>query len=123
MADNQSQYAARLTPEPNETPEQFIARLQEQLRLKTEESEAKDNIIDTQTEQLAAANAQGAAALSVITVDKKRYQVLAGKFSLDDKVILHTDLKADAKLAKEVVTKFPGLVQLLPDAPKAEAKA
>jgi hypothetical protein len=112
VADNQPQ-----------TPEQLIAQLQEQLRLKTEESEAKDNIIDTQTEQLAAANAQGATSLSVITVDKKRYQVLAGQFSLDDKVIQHTDLKTDAKLAKEVVTKFPGLVQLLPDAPKAEAKA
>jgi hypothetical protein len=119
VADNQSQHAARITPEPNETNEQFIARLQEQLRLKTEESEAKDNIIDTQTEQLAAANAQGATSLSVITVDKKRYQVLAGQFSLDDKVIQHTELKTDTKLAKEVVTKFPGLVQLLPDAPKA----
>lgn len=108
-------------PEPNETPEQFIARLQEQLRLKTEESQAKDAIIDTQTDQLAAANAQGATSLSVIVVDKKRYQVLAGQFSLEDKVIQHTDLKTDAKLAKEVVSKYPDLVQLLPEEPKAKA--
>lgn len=112
MADN--------TPQ---TPEQLIAHLQEQLRLKTEESEAKDAIIDTQTDQLAAANAQGATSLSVIVVGKKRYQVLAGQFSIDDKVITHTDLKADAKLAKEVVEKYPDLVQLLADEPKAEAKA
>lgn len=95
------------------TPEQHIAQLVEQLRQKDQELEAKDNIIATQDEQLVAANAQGATALSVITHGKKHYQVLAGKFSIDGKVLTHTDLKADKELAKLVVEKYPGLVKEL----------
>ncbi|MGI4760933.1 MAG: hypothetical protein ACRYF0_09520 [Janthinobacterium lividum] len=100
------------------TPEQHVAQLVEQLRQKDLELEAKDNIIATQDEQLVAANAQGASALSVITHGKKHYQVLAGRFSIDGKVITHTELKADPALVKVVVEKYPGLVQEL-----AEKKA
>ena len=101
--------------------EERFALLEKQLADKTAESEAQAQIIAKQDEQLAAANAQGAGALSVVTHGGKNYQVLAGQFSLDEKVIQHTDLKTDAKLAKQVVTEFPGLVQLLPDEPKAKA--
>ena len=105
MADNQNP----------QTPEQRIAQLVEELRLKEQELEAKDNIIATQDEQLVAANAQGAAALSVITHGKKHYQVLAGRFSIDGKVTTHAELKADPTLVKLVVEKYPGLVQELPE--------
>lgn len=95
------------------TPEQQVAQLVEELRQKNLELEAKDNIITAQDEQLAAANAQGATALSVITHNKKNYQVLAGKFSIDGKEYTHTDVKADKELTKLVVEKYPGLVQVL----------
>ena len=97
--------------------EERYALLEAQLKQQAEESAAKDAVIAAQDEQLAAANAQGANALSVITHEKQRYQVLAGKFSLDDKVITHAELKGNSELIALVVEKYPDLVQLIPDAP------
>jgi nitroreductase len=102
--------------------EQRFAQLEAQLKQQAEESAAKDAVIAAQDLQLAAANAQGAGSLSVITHDEKHYQVLAGKFSLDDKVITHSELKGNAELIALVVEKYPDLVQLIPAAPVA-AKA
>lgn len=102
--------------------EQRFALLEAELNKAKEESAAKDAVISAQDEQLAAANAQGANSLSVIIHEKQRYQVLAGKFSLDDKVITHSELKGNAELIALVVEKYPDLVQLIPDAP-ATAKA
>lgn len=104
------------------TPAQQIAELQALLKKSQEESTAKDAVIEAQDEQLAAANAQGANALSVVIHEKKRYQVLAGQFSIDDKVIKHTDLKADAELVAKLVEEKSPLLQLI-ETPKAEAKA
>jgi hypothetical protein len=98
-----------------QTPEQRIAQLVEELRLKNLESEAKDAVIESQEEKLAAARAQGLGSLSVITHKKKRYQVLAGQFSLEGKTITHDQLATDAELAKLVVEKYPGLVLELAD--------
>jgi hypothetical protein len=98
--------------------EERFALLEAQFNKATEESAAKDAIIAGQEVQLAAANAQGAGALSVVSHAGKHYQVLAGKFSLDDKVIIHTDLKADAELvAKLVEEKSPLLLPI--ETPKA----
>jgi hypothetical protein len=93
--------------------EDRFALLEAQYKQATEESAAKDAVIAAQDLQLTAANAQGASSLSVVTHDEKHYQVLAGKFSLDDKVITHTELKTNPELVKRVVEEFPGLVQLL----------
>jgi len=95
------------------TLEQRFALLEAELQKNKEESAAKDAVIAAQDLQLAAANAQGAGALSVVTHEDKHYQVLAGKFSLDDKVITHAELKANPELVKRVVEEFPGLVQLI----------
>jgi hypothetical protein len=104
------------------TPEQLIADLQEQLKKVTEESEAKDNIIETQGEQLTAAQAQGAGQLSVVTHDKQTYQVLAGQFSLDDQVIKHHELKGKPELVKKLVEEKSPLLQLLKKEEKAAKK-
>lgn len=101
------------------TLEERYALLEAQLKQQAQESAAKDAVIAAQDEQLAAANAQGANALSVITHEKQRYQVLAGKFSLDDKVITHAELKGNSELIALVVEKYPDLVQLIPDASAA----
>ena len=93
--------------------EERFAQLEAQFKKASEESAAKDAVIAAQDVQLAAANAQGAGALSVVSHEGKHYQVLAGKFSLDDKVITHAELKANPELVKRVVEKFPGLVQLI----------
>ena len=85
------------------TPAQQIAALKkqlaeqakehgDQLRAQLEESAAKDAIIEATAEQLAAATAQGASALSVVTHEKQRYQVLAGQFTIDGKLVKHTEL-------------------------------
>jgi hypothetical protein len=101
------------------TPAQQIAELQALLKKANEESAAKDNIIATQDEQLAAANAQGAGALSVVIHEKKRYQVLAGQFSIDDKVITHTELKTNAELVAKLVKEESPLLLLLEE-PKSD---
>ena len=101
--------------------EERFALLQAQFNKANEESAAKDAVIAAQDVQLAAANAQGAGALSVVTHDDKHYQVLAGKFSLDDKVITHAELKTDPELLKRVVEKYPSLLQLIEVKPAAKA--
>jgi len=102
--------------------EERFAQLEKQFQQATQESAAKDAIIAGQEVQLAAANAQGAGALSVVSHEGKHYQVLAGKFSLDDKVITHTELKADAELVAKLVEEKSPLLKLI-ETPKAEAKA
>ena len=102
--------------------EERFAQLEAQFNKATEESAAKDAVIAAQDVQLAAANAQGAGALSVVSHAGKHYQVLAGKFSLDDKVIKHTDLKTDAELVAKLVEEKSSLLQLI-ETPKAAAKA
>jgi hypothetical protein len=102
--------------------EERFALLEAQYNKAAEESAAKDAIIAGQEVQLAAANAQGAGALSVVSHEGKHYQVLAGKFSLDDKVVTHVDLKTDAELVAKLVEDKSPLLQLI-EAPKAEAKA
>jgi beta-phosphoglucomutase-like phosphatase (HAD superfamily) len=101
------------------TPEQELEALKSHVAQLVEEARAKDAIIEGQDEQLAAAKLQGAGALSVVTYKKQRYQVLAGKFSLDDKVITHLELAANAELVKKLVEEKSGLLQLIPDAEKA----
>lgn len=96
-----------------------ISNLQKQLSDKASESEAKDAIISKQEEQLAEANAQGAGALSVVTHDKQRYQVLAGQFSLDNQVIKHHELKTRPELVKRLVEEESPLLQRLEDKPSA----
>ena len=111
------------------TPAQEIAALKKQLadqakthgdelRSVKDESSAKDAIVEAQAKQLAAAKAQGAGQLSVVTHEDKHYQVLAGQFSLDGKVITHDQLAESPELVKQVVEQYPGLVQLLEE--KAE---
>jgi hypothetical protein len=100
--------------------EERFAQLEAQFKQATQESAAKDAVIAAQDVKLAAANAQGANALSVVTHEGKCYQALAAKFSLDNKVITHTDLKENAELVKRVVEEFPDLLQLIPDAKAAE---
>jgi len=95
------------------TLEERFALLEKQLADQTAESAAKDAVIEAQDLALKAANAQGASALTVFTHEKKAYQVLAGQFSLEGKIITHEQLKADAELAQLVVEKYPDLVQLL----------
>jgi len=106
---------------PNEalSLEQRFALLEAQYNKATQESAAKDAVIAAQDVQLAAANAQGAGALSVVSHEGKNYQVLAGKFSLDDKVIKHTDLKTDAELVATLVKEKSPLLKLI-ETPKAE---
>jgi hypothetical protein len=105
-----------------QTPEEIIADLQARLQKATEESEAKDNIIETQGEQLSAAQAQGAGQLSVVTHDKQRYQVLAGKFSIDDVVVNHHELKGKPELVKQLVEEKSPLLQLIPKEEKPAKK-
>ena len=105
-----------------QTPEEIIADLKAKLQQVTEESEAKDNIIETQGEQLSAAQAQGQGQLSVVTHDKQRYQVLAGKFSFDDVVIHHHELKDKPELVKQLVEKESPLLQLIPKEEKPAKK-
>jgi hypothetical protein len=100
------------------TPEQRIAQLEAALKLSNDEKEAQAQIIATQEEQLAAANAQGAGALSVVTHAGKQYQVLAGQFSLDDNVIKHHELKAKPELVAKLVEEKSPLLQLLDEAKK-----
>jgi hypothetical protein len=95
------------------TPAQQIAELKALLQKVNEESAAKDAVIEAQDEQLAAANAQGASALSVVTYEKQRYQVLAGKFSLDNEVIEHHELKSKPELVKQLVEDKSPLLQLI----------
>jgi Holliday junction resolvasome RuvABC DNA-binding subunit len=102
-------------PQPK-TSEEIIAELTAKLKQVTEESDAKDSIIETQDEQLKAANAQGASALSVVTYKKQQYQVLAGKFSIDDKVVQHHELKANPDLVKKLVEEKSPLLQLIEEA-------
>lgn len=102
--------------------EERFAQLEAQYKQATEESAAKDAVIAAQDQQLVAANAQGAHALSVVSHENKHYQVLAGQFSIDDKVITHSQLKADAELVAKLVEEKSPLLQLI-EAPKAEAKA
>lgn len=104
------------------TPEQIIADLETRLKQVTDESEAKDSIIETQGEQLSAAQAQGAGQLSVVSHDKQRYQVLAGKFSLDDEVIHHHELKGKPELVKQLVEEKSPLLQLIPKEEKPAKK-
>ncbi|MGI4833296.1 MAG: hypothetical protein ACRYFK_07525 [Janthinobacterium lividum] len=100
------------------TPDQKrIAELEEIIKRTADESAAKDEVIAKQDEQLAAANAQGAGALSVVTHAGKNYQVLAGQFSLDDNVIKHHELKAKPELVAKLVEDKSPLLQLL-DEPK-----
>ncbi|MGI4867072.1 MAG: hypothetical protein ACRYFZ_24355 [Janthinobacterium lividum] len=99
--------------------EERFAQLEAQYNKATQESAAKDAVIAAQDVQLAAANAQGAGALSVVSHEGKHYQVLAGKFSLDDKVIKHTDLKADVELVAKLVEEKSPLLQLI-ETPKAD---
>ena len=101
--------------------EDRFAQLEAQFKKANEESAAKDAVIAAQDVQLAAANAQGAGALSVVSHDGKHYQVLAGKFSLDDKVITHAELKTNPELVALVVEKYPSLLQLVEAKPAAKA--
>jgi hypothetical protein len=100
--------------------EERFVQLEAQLKKVTEESEAKDSIIETQGEQLVAAQAQGEGQLSVVIHDKQSYQVLAGQFSLDDEVIKHHELKGKPELVKKLVEEKSPLLKLLP---KKEEKA
>jgi hypothetical protein len=104
------------------TLEERFAQLEAELKKVTEESEAKDSIIETQGEQLSAAQLQGAGQLSVVTHDKQRYQVLAGKFSLDDQVIHHHELKGKPELVKQLVEEKSPLLQLIPKEEKPAKK-
>jgi hypothetical protein len=100
--------------------EERFAQLEAQFNKVNEESAAKDAVIAAQDVKLAAANAQGANSLSVVTHGDKCYQVLAGKFSIDDKVITHADLKDNAELVALVVEKYPDLLQEVPTAKASE---
>jgi len=104
------------------TAEEIIADLTAKLQKVTEESEAKDNIIETQEEQLSAAKAQGQGQLSVVTHDKQRYQVLAGKFSFEDVVIHHHELTGKPELVKKLVEEKSPLLQLIPKEEKPAKK-
>lgn len=95
------------------TLEERFALLEKLFNDQVAESTAKDAVIEAQDLALKAANAQGASALSVFTHEKKAYQVLAGQFSIDGKLITHEQLKADAELAQLVVEKYPDLVQVI----------
>ena len=101
------------TKEQNPAELARIADLEAQLKSLREESSAKDAIISGQEEQLAAANAQGAGALSVVSHEGKRYQVLAGQFSLDNAVIKHHELKTNAELVAKLVAENSPLLHLL----------
>ncbi|MFC7669297.1 hypothetical protein ACFQT0_19510 [Hymenobacter humi] len=103
------------------TPEQKIEQLEKQLAAITAESEAKDAIIEGQTEQLAAAEIQGAGSLPVLTHDKKRYQVLAGQFTVEGKLVKAEDLKTDKSLVESLLKSGSGILVLLEE--KTEAKA
>ena len=102
--------------------EERFALLEKEHQQAIQESSAKDAVIAAQDQQLAAANAQGANALSVVSHENKHYQVLAGQFSIDDKVITHSQLKADAELVAKLVKEKSPLLLLI-ETPKAEAKA
>lgn len=95
------------------TPEQKIAALEKQLAETLEESRAKDSIIETQDEQLKAAEIQGAGSLPVLTHDKKRYQVLAGQFTVEGKLVKAEDLKTDKSLVESLLTSGSGILQLI----------
>ena len=96
--------------------EERFAQLEAQYKKVTEESEAKDGIIAGQEQQLAAANLQGAGSLSVVSHEGRQYQVLAGKFSFDDHVIHHHELKGKPELVAKLVEEKSPLLQLLEDA-------
>jgi multidrug resistance efflux pump len=96
------------------TPEQQrIAQLEALLKASEEESTAKDAIITGKEEQLAAATVQGAGALSVVIHEGKRYQVLAGKFSLKGVSIHHQELKTKPELLKQLIEDNSPLLQLI----------
>ncbi|UOQ99893.1 hypothetical protein MUN81_10420 [Hymenobacter sp. 5317J-9] len=101
------------------TPEQEIAELKRQLAESNAEKEAQASIISTQEEQLAAAAVQGAGALSVVTHDKKRYQVLAGRFSLKGVSITHQELKSKPELVQQLVEENSPLLELIEEPAKA----
>lgn len=103
------------------TPEQKIEALEKQLAQVQSESQAKDAIIEGQSEQLAAAEIQGAGSLPVLTHDKKRYQVLAGQFTVEGKLVKAEDLKTDKSLVETLVKAGSGILQLLEE--KTEDKA
>ena len=107
------------------TPEQKIEALEKQLTelqsVKSQyeeakaESEAKDAIIEGQAEQLAAAEIQGAGSLPVLTHDKQRYQVLAGQFTVEGKLVKADDLKTDKSLVESLLKSGSGILQLIED--------
>ena len=103
------------------SPEQQIEALKNELAAQKAESEAKDAIIEGQAEQLAAAEIQGAGSLPVLTHEKKRYQVLAGQFLVEGKLVKAEDLKTDKTLVEKLVTSGSGILQLLEE--KSEGKA
>jgi hypothetical protein len=94
------------TPTTPLTPEQRIAQLEAELK-------AKDAIIEGQAEELKASEAQGAAALPVITHDKKQYRVLAAKFQHKGQEVKAEDLKGNKELVAELIKAKSGLLQLV----------
>ncbi|GAB3334291.1 hypothetical protein GCM10027511_43150 [Hymenobacter humi] len=117
----ESKFSPNMAAKVELTPEQKIEQLEKQLAAITAESEAKDAIIEGQTEQLAAAEIQGAGSLPVLTHDKKRYQVLAGQFTVEGKLVKAEDLKTDKSLVESLLKSGSGILVLLEE--KTEAKA
>ncbi|WP_201979328.1 hypothetical protein [Hymenobacter rubidus] len=107
------------------TPAQQIAALKKQLadqgkahgeeiQRVREESSAKDAIIEGQAQQLAAAKAQGAGQLSVVTHEGQHYQVLAGQFTTAaGQLVKHDELQANPALVQQLLDDESGLLQLL----------
>ena len=97
------------------TAEQQVEALKNELAAQKAESEAKDAIIEGQAEQLAAAEIQGAGSLPVLTHDKQRYQVLAGQFTVEGKLVKADDLKTDKSLVESLLKSGSGILQLIED--------
>ncbi|MDO7853163.1 hypothetical protein [Hymenobacter convexus] len=107
------------------TPEQQIEALKKQLaeqakthgdelRAAKEESEAQNAVVEGLAQQLAAAKAQGAGQLSVVTHEGQHYQVLAGQFTTaEGKLVKHDELQGNPELVKQLLADESGLLQLL----------
>ena len=85
----------------------------------TEESTAKDAIINGQAEKLEAAEA-ATDGRPVITHQGKHYRVLAPEFDLNGETVKATDLKDNKEVVEQLLAKKSGILQLVV---KEEAKA
>ncbi|GAB2553081.1 hypothetical protein [Rufibacter soli] len=104
------------------TTEELLAQLaasQAELKTQKEAEEQYKTVIASQASTIAELDAQKGSANAVVTVDKKKYEVVCPSFQhTDGKKYTADDVKKDQSLAKELVKMGSGVLVEV-EAPKA----